>query len=73
MKVRSSLNDIVQPVTSLFVGTSPELEMALYTMCFYTRPNYPCPIKLGGKEFVIIANRANYFGKDILVSAYPDL
>ncbi|XP_043276345.1 poly(U)-specific endoribonuclease homolog isoform X2 [Venturia canescens] len=73
VKMRLSLNDIVQPVTTIFVGTSPELEMALYTLCFFTRPNNPCPVTVGGTEFVIIANRVNYFGKDILVSAYPEI
>lgn len=73
LKVRSSLNEIVQPVTTLFVGTSPELEFALYTMCFFTRPNNACPISFGGTEFVIFVSRINYFGKDILISAYPDI
>lgn len=73
VKLRSSLNSVVQPVTTIFVGTSPELEMSLYTMCFYIRPNLPCPIKLGGTEFIIIANAINYFGKDILISAYPEI
>ncbi|XP_012149090.2 uncharacterized protein LOC100876592 [Megachile rotundata] len=73
LKVRSSLDGIVQPITTIFVGTSPELEFALYTMCFFTRPNNVCPISLGGAEFMIIVSRVNYFGKDILISAYPDI
>ncbi|XP_053598375.1 endoribonuclease CG2145-like isoform X1 [Microplitis demolitor] len=73
IKLRSSLEDTVQPITTIFVGTSPELEIALYTMCFYTRPNYACPIKLANQNFIIIANRVNYFGKDILISAYPEI
>ncbi|XP_076639834.1 uncharacterized protein LOC143351791 isoform X2 [Colletes latitarsis] len=73
LKVRSSLHDVVQPVTTIFVGTSPELEFALYTMCFFTRPNNVCPISLGGTEFMIIVSRVNYFGKDILISGYPDI
>ncbi|XP_053980143.1 endoribonuclease CG2145-like [Hylaeus volcanicus] len=73
LKVRSSLNDIVQPVTTVFVGTSPELEFALYTMCFFTRPNNVCPVSLGGAEFMVIVSRVNYFGKDILISGYPDI
>ena len=43
LKVRSSLNDIVQPITTILVGASPELEFALYTMCFFTRPNNALP------------------------------
>ncbi|XP_033316466.1 poly(U)-specific endoribonuclease homolog [Bombus bifarius] len=73
LKIRSLLNGIVQPVSTIFVGTSPELEFALYTMCFFTRPNNPCPISLGGTEFVIFVSRVNYFGKDILISGYPDV
>lgn len=73
LKVRSSLNDIVQPITTILVGVSPELEFALYTMCFFTRANNACPISMGGSEFMIIVSRVNYFGKDILISAYPDI
>lgn len=73
LKLRSSLNEIVQPVSTVFVGTSPELEFALYTMCFFARPNNPCPVSLGGTEFTIYVSRINYFGKDILISAYPDI
>nr|XP_033325504.1 poly(U)-specific endoribonuclease homolog [Megalopta genalis] len=73
IKLRSSLNGIVQPVSTLFVGTSPELEFALYTMCFFARPNSPCPVSLGGTDFTIYVSRINYFGKDILISAYPDV
>ncbi|KAG7199306.1 hypothetical protein KM043_018160 [Ampulex compressa] len=72
LKVRSSLNSIVQPATVITVGTSPELEFALYTMCFFVRPNGLCPIHVGGQSFSIIANRVNYFGKDIMISAFPD-
>lgn len=73
IKLRSTLNNVLQPVTSIFVGTSPELEMALYTICFYTRPMALCPVSLGGSQFSIIVNRVNYFGKEILVSAYPEI
>lgn len=73
VKIRSKLNGFVQPVTTLFVGTSPELEMALYTVCFFARPNTACPLSFGGTDFIIIANRVNYFGKDILVSAFPEI
>ena len=73
VKVRSSVNDIVQQFTTLFVGTSPELEMALYTICFYTHPNNLCPVSLGGSKFMIVSNRVMYFGKDILIAAFADM
>ncbi|XP_023245588.1 poly(U)-specific endoribonuclease homolog [Copidosoma floridanum] len=73
IKGRSSLNGNVQPITTIFVGTSPELEMALYTLCFYTRPGIVCPVSLGNGKVIIVVNRVNYFGKDILISAFPDI
>ena len=73
VKMRSSLNGVVQSDGTIFVGTSPELEMALYTVCFFILPNEPCPVSVGGTEFNIITKKDNYFGKDVLVSAYPEL
>lgn len=31
-------------------GTSPPLEMALYTVCVLARPEKPCPLSLGGRR-----------------------
>ena len=38
---------------SMLIGISPELEMALYTLCFRALPNKICTVSLGGKEFKI--------------------
>jgi len=54
---------------SVFIGISPELEMALYTVCFYARPNQLCPVELGGQRFNVKTHVFN--GK--LGSAYPQL
>ena len=72
LKVVIKANEIVQP-TSLFVGTLPELEMALYTVCFYARPNGLCPISLGGTKFNIFTHTFHSWGKDFLDVAVPDL
>ncbi|XP_046627971.1 endoribonuclease CG2145-like [Neodiprion virginianus] len=73
IKLRATLNDIVRPVTTIFVGTSPELEMALYTICFFVRPNGACPVSLGSTPFTIFTNKISYFGKETLFSAYPEI
>jgi len=52
---------------SVFIGISPELEMALYTVCFLARPNQLCPVELGGQRFNVKTHVFN--GK--LGSAYP--
>ncbi|EFN67408.1 Placental protein 11, partial [Camponotus floridanus] len=72
IKVRTAFNipDTKHSVTTLLVGLSPELEMALYTVCFYVRPNDVCPISLGGKDVNLVSTRFNYFGKDILIAGF---
>jgi poly(U)-specific endoribonuclease len=34
LTVQFTWNGEVKPVTTLFIGTSPEFELALYTLCF---------------------------------------
>ncbi|XP_072756703.1 uncharacterized protein [Anoplolepis gracilipes] len=72
IKIRSAFNipDTKHSVTTLLVGLSPELEMALYTVCFYVRPNDVCPTSLGGKDINLVSTRFNYFGKDILIAGF---
>lgn len=72
IKIRTAFNipDTKHSVTTLLVGLSPELEMALYTVCFYVRPNDVCPISLGGKDTNLVSTRFNYFGKDILIAGF---
>ena len=43
----------LKPTSSMLIGTSPELELALYTLCYKTRPNEECFVSLGGTKFTI--------------------
>lgn len=62
-----------KPVSSLFIGTSPEFEMALYSTCFLIRPDKVCPLQLGGKRFIIRAFTINHQGKKLIGSAFPEI
>lgn len=63
---------IIQP-TTIFIGTLPELEMALYTICYFARPNESCPVSLGGTKFHIFTHTFHSWGKDLLDVAVPVL
>ena len=53
----------------MFMGTPPELEMAVYTICALTRPEKSCPMKFGNKSFSI-----KVFDLDGNIgSAYPQI
>lgn len=58
---------------SISVGTSPELEMALYTICFLTRPNGSCPVEANGVRYRIQSFTSNYNGKRFIGTTYPSL
>lgn len=63
-----------KPISSMFVGTSPELEMALFTTCWYTRPNGKCAVSLNGVNFLVQTyDIAGPNGKKYVASSYADV
>ncbi|KAI3369440.1 hypothetical protein L3Q82_007663 [Scortum barcoo] len=40
-------------VGSAIIGSSPEFDLALYSLCYITRPGKQCRLSLGGKELII--------------------
>lgn len=73
VKIHSKYNGFDKPVTTMFVGTSPELEMALYTVCFFVREDQACPVSIGGTKFNIITHKFRYRGNNLMGTAYPDI
>ena len=43
----------LKPIASMLIGTSPELELALYTLCYLTRAREDCRVRLAGSQFSI--------------------
>ncbi|XP_066599179.1 endoribonuclease CG2145-like [Prorops nasuta] len=39
--------------SSMFIGTPPEFEIAVYTLCFFARPQNTCKLSFGGKKFYV--------------------
>ncbi|XP_034936977.1 poly(U)-specific endoribonuclease homolog [Chelonus insularis] len=66
VKVNIEMAGVVKPNVTMLIGTPPELEMALYTVCYYARPNDICPVKLGGVKFNMYTHSFRYFGKDLM-------
>ncbi|XP_024937721.1 poly(U)-specific endoribonuclease homolog [Cephus cinctus] len=57
--------------SSMFIGTSPELEMALYTLCFFARPNRYCRLSLNEKKLGIQTYVWNDRNKELIAAAFP--
>lgn len=62
-------------VGSAVIGCSPEFDLALYSLCYITRPGKQCHLSLGGKELIIQTYTwENSFydnGKKFIGSAFP--
>lgn len=62
-----------KPVNGFFIGTSPELEIALYTVCFITRADNDCLLKLANNDVVIVTYTFRYRSKNLIGTAYPQI
>ncbi|XP_045596820.1 uridylate-specific endoribonuclease [Procambarus clarkii] len=60
-------------IGSMFIGTSPELELATYTVCFLARPDSLCPVQMDNQQFHVQTWTLAYDGKVLVGSAYPDI
>ncbi|XP_076869741.1 uridylate-specific endoribonuclease A [Brachyhypopomus gauderio] len=62
-------------VGSAIIGSSPEFDLAVYTLCYITRPGKQCHLSLGGKSLPIQTytwDKTTYGdGKKYIASAYP--
>ncbi|XP_065128676.1 uridylate-specific endoribonuclease A [Paramisgurnus dabryanus] len=62
-------------VGSAFIGSSPEFDLAMYTLCYITRPGKKCYLSLGGQTQSIQTytwDKSTYGdGKKYIGSAYP--
>ncbi|GBP28132.1 Poly(U)-specific endoribonuclease homolog [Eumeta japonica] len=59
------------PDVNMFVGTSPELETALYTVCFMARPDRPCRLRYNNVAFTVQTKTLKSENTILIDTAYP--
>ena len=59
-------------ISTMFVGFSPELELAIYTLAVLVKPDGALDINLGGKIFQIKTHMLQNDSKKYLAGAYVD-
>ncbi|XP_071098474.1 uridylate-specific endoribonuclease B-like [Haliotis cracherodii] len=70
--VRFNWKNGIAKSSSFFVGTSPEFDMALYTVCALVHPNKNCPVTINGKHFGILTTTARHQQIQQLTSVKPN-
>ncbi|XP_077339895.1 uridylate-specific endoribonuclease [Lithobates pipiens] len=67
----------LKEVGSQFIGSSPEFDFAMYTLCFISRPGKKCTISMDGHEIAIRTYEwtKNTYGKGkcYIATAYPEV
>ncbi|XP_053560962.1 uridylate-specific endoribonuclease D [Bombina bombina] len=65
----------LKSIGSFFIGSSPEFDIAIYTLCYVTRPDSLCSVSLGGVTLQVQtyswANSTYGNGKRYVASSYP--
>ncbi|XP_072342976.1 uridylate-specific endoribonuclease A isoform X1 [Scyliorhinus torazame] len=68
-------NGYFKQVGSEFIGSSPEFDFAIFTLCFIAKPDSPCTVRLGGNTMKIQTytwTKSTYGnGKKYVASAFP--
>ncbi|XP_011501208.1 PREDICTED: poly(U)-specific endoribonuclease homolog [Ceratosolen solmsi marchali] len=57
--------------SSMFIGTLPEFDIALYTICFFTRPNKNCNIQLKNEKITIQSWVQHSHNEKFIASSFP--
>lgn len=73
LKLHYTWNGKTKPVGTMFVGTNPELELALYTVCFLARPNDKCNLRMKGKDVFIQTYTFTANNQRLIGSAFPGI
>ncbi|XP_078544728.1 uridylate-specific endoribonuclease-like isoform X3 [Lissotriton helveticus] len=65
----------IKEVGSSFIGSSPEFDFAMYSLCFIARPGRSCKVSLGGHPLSIQTytwTKSSYGdGRNYIATAYP--
>ncbi|XP_069087030.1 uridylate-specific endoribonuclease C-like [Pleurodeles waltl] len=67
----------LKSVGSFYIGSSPEFDIAVYTLCYVTRPDKLCDLRIGGQTSKIQTyswtNSTYGDGKRYVASSYPNV
>ncbi|KAL6732711.1 hypothetical protein Aduo_003442 [Ancylostoma duodenale] len=70
--LRFAWQGLLKRIGSFLVGTSPEFDMALYTLCFLSRRGTQCPVEIDGCSVIITSYDMVQDGQIYIGTVYPD-
>ncbi|KRY92128.1 Poly(U)-specific endoribonuclease -like protein [Trichinella pseudospiralis] len=65
-------SNVTKPVGGMLLGSSPEFDMAIFTLCYLFRPGgKPCRFYYRGCEVTVVSYYIQRNGKNFMSTAYP--
>ncbi|KRY40244.1 Poly(U)-specific endoribonuclease -like protein [Trichinella spiralis] len=65
-------SNVTKPVGGMLLGSSPEFDMAIFTLCYLFRPGgKPCRFYYKGCEVTVVSYYIQRNGKNFMSTAYP--
>lgn len=61
----------MKPIGSSFIGTSPEFEMALYTVCFLMDSSGETHLEIDDMDVIVNTHSFNSRGKVYIGTSFP--
>ncbi|KAK2167086.1 hypothetical protein LSH36_32g14053 [Paralvinella palmiformis] len=58
LQLRFTWDGIMKPLSTMFIGTSPDFELALYSLCYFVRGTAPCLFSLQGQDIIVAYNES---------------
>ncbi len=60
-------------ISSMWIGSTPEMELSLYAVCFLYDSNSLVDVSMNGVTYKIQTYTEYYNGESLVGSAYPDI
>ncbi|KAL7029780.1 hypothetical protein ACKWTF_006361 [Chironomus riparius] len=73
LTIKLAVNGYRKNLSSIIIGTPPELEFALFTLCFKTRANRKCPLSYNDIEFNVNTYSIVHKNNKLVGTAYADI
>jgi len=73
LSIRFTRSDYLKTDSTLFVGSSPEFDISIFTLCFMTYPNTYCETMLDDTEVDVDTYSFDESGRTHISASYPDI
>jgi poly(U)-specific endoribonuclease len=72
LTIRFDWNDVMKPVSSSLIGTTPEFELALFSLCYFASSNPKTTVQFGDEKAKVVCYKNGHGSSEHLGSAWVE-